>query len=121
MPTYGDRARMETATTGTGSVTLGSAVAGRQTFAAAGLQDGDTVRYCIEDGSAWEIGTGVLSSSATVMTRVLGSSSTGSLLSLSGGAEVFVTISAADLVKNIDGGSPDSVFLAAQSIDGGAP
>jgi len=97
MPVLVNRAYMTTATTGTGTITLGSAKAGYQTFAAAGVSDGDTVRYTAIDGTAWEIGLGVYTSSGTTLTRVLDESSTGSLLNLSGAAEVFVTASAADL------------------------
>ena len=83
---------MTTSTTGTGSLTLTGASDGYQTFANAGLSDGDVVSYTIEDGSNWEIGRGVVGSSATTLTRgVTESSNSGSALSLSGGAEVFVT------------------------------
>ena len=91
-----NRARMTTATTGTGTVTLGSAVSGYQTFAAAGAKDQNSYRYVIEDGTAWEIGTGKYTSSGTTFTRVLESSSTGSLLNLSGSAQIFITAVAAD-------------------------
>jgi hypothetical protein len=42
-----NRAKMTTSTTGTGTITLGSVVDGYQTFAAAGVSDGDSVRYVI--------------------------------------------------------------------------
>jgi len=92
-----NRAKMTTATTGTGTLTLGSAVDGYQTFAAAGVADADVVRYVIEDGDAWEIGRGTYTASGTTLTRVLGESSTGNLLNLTGDAVVFVSATEADL------------------------
>lgn len=82
---------------GQGTITLGSAVSGYQTFADAGVADGQTVRYVIEDGSAWEIGSGTYTASGTTLSRTLDESSTGALLNLSGPATVFVTAAAEDI------------------------
>lgn len=85
-----DRAKVFTATTGTGTVTLGSAYSPFQTWSAASAVDGNRYTYLIEDGTAWEIGEGVYSSGGGTVTRNLVSSSTGSLLSLTGAATIAV-------------------------------
>jgi hypothetical protein len=94
-----NRAKMTTATTGTGTITLGSAVAGYQSFADAGVVNGDVVRYVIEDGSDWEIGTGTYTSSGTALSRTVDESSNAdAAINLSGTATVFVSAVAADVV-----------------------
>lgn len=92
-------ARMTTATTGTGTITLGSAVSGFLAFAGAGVQDGDTVRYGIEDGANSEVGTGVYTASGTTLTRTpIKSTNSDAAISLSGTAKVYITATAEDLV-----------------------
>ena len=96
-----NRAKMTTATTGTGTITLGSAADGYQTFADAGVVSGDRVRYVIEDGNNWEIGTGTYTASGTTLSRtVLESSNADAALNLSGSAVVYVSAAAED-VNNV--------------------
>lgn len=93
-----DMAQMTTATTGTGTITLGAALTGFQTFAAAGVNDGDSISYGIADtNNAWEVGRGTYTASGTTLTRgALYSSSGGSPINLSGNAVVYVTVLSED-------------------------
>lgn len=104
MVTLVNRAKMTTATTGTGTITLGSAVSGYQTFAAAGVANTNVVRYVIEDGANWEIGSGTYTSSGTTLTRTpTESSSGGAAITLTGAASVFITAVVSDLVPYVTG------------------
>ena len=90
-------ARVTTATTGTGTITLNGAVDGFLTFAEAGVSNGETVSYSIRDGSNTEIGRGVYTSSGTTLTRsVLKSTNANAAINLTGGAEVFISALAED-------------------------
>lgn len=86
-----NRAKANTVTTGTGAVTLGTAVSPYQTWSAAGAASGNWYDYLIEDGANWEMGVGLYN--GTTLTRPGASdpwftSSSGSLLNLSGTATV---------------------------------
>ena len=97
----GNRAKMSTSTTGTGTITLGSAEAGYQTFDAAGITNGQTVRYVVEDGSNFEIGSGTYTTSGTTLTRtVTESNNSDNAITLSGAAKVFLAATVADLYIN---------------------
>ena len=97
MAKFADRVKVSTSTTGQGTtISLGSAESGFQVVPTS--LNGHTLRYVIEDGSAWEVGTAVYDSSGPSLTsRTLTSSSTGALLSLTGSAKVFISASADDL------------------------
>jgi hypothetical protein len=113
-----NRAGVATTTTGTGAVTLGAAItaspfsASWQTFANAGVVNADVIRYLIFDSNgAWEYGPGTYTASGTTLSRPATSmngtvagqkSSTGSLLNLSGNAQVFITAVAEDLAPVVD-------------------
>jgi len=108
-----NRAKMTTATTGTGAITLGSAVDGYQTFAAAGVADGDVVRYVIEDGTDWEIGTGTYTASGTTLSRTVDeSSNSDNALNLTGNAAVYVSAIDADFREEAVG----STQIAGSSV-----
>lgn len=98
MPVLKNRAYVSTATTGTGTITLGSPISGYQSFADAGVSNGDTIRYTIEDGANFEIGEGVYTATGTTLSRTPSeSSNAGSAINLSGSARVFITPTADDI------------------------
>jgi len=89
-----DRVRETTTTTGTGTVTLGGAATGFQSFSVIG--NGNTTFYTIQlaNTNEWEVGIGTYTSSGTTLSRdtILESSNSGSAVNFSSGTkDVFVT------------------------------
>jgi hypothetical protein len=89
-----DRVRVTSASTGTGTFTLGSAVTAFQDFSVIG--DGNTTYYAIVDSTAgdWEVGIGTYTASGTTLSRdtILESSSGGTAVNfIAGIKDVFVT------------------------------
>jgi hypothetical protein len=89
-----DRVKESSTTTGTGTLTLGGAASGFQSFAVIG--NGNTTYYAIVDSAsgAFEVGFGTYTSSGTTLSRdtVLESSNAGALVDFAAGSkDVFVT------------------------------
>ena len=108
-----DRVQETTTTVGTGTVTLGGAVLGFQTFAIIG--DGNTTYYAIADPTTgeWEVGVGTYTSSGTTLSRtaVLESSNSGSLVNFAAGTKnVFCTYPAERAVYLDTAGSAVTVL-----------
>ena len=96
-----NRAKMTVASGGASDITLGTAVDGYQTFAAAGVTDQNQLRYTITDGDDWEIGIGTYTASGTTLVRtVTESSNSGNALTCSADAVIFVTMAAEDFAGN---------------------
>jgi hypothetical protein len=108
--------KMTTATTGTGTITLGSAVSGFLTAAQSNAVNGRTYSYGIADGSNSEVGYGVYTSSGTTLTRnVIASTNGNAAINLSGSAVVFFTPNERDFLT---GGETD--VASATTCDIGA-
>lgn len=120
MSTYVNRAKVSVASApGTGSITLGPAVAGFQTFGDAGVLNADsTVPYVIEDGYEWEIGIGTYSSTGPTLARdtVIESSAGGTTkIDASGYAVVYNTL----LAQDIGVGGTGNLEIGTSAITGG--
>lgn len=127
---YLNRAWMTTSTTGTGTITLGTAKSNDYlTFAEAGIANSDTANYVIIDGTDFEVGLGTYTSSGTTFSRdtvivsKVGGTSGTSKLNLSGSATIFLTETASDaqavydLLVNL---AANSVLARAASSAGAA-
>jgi hypothetical protein len=89
-----DRVRETTTTTGTGTITLGGAATGFQSFSVIG--NANTTFYTIQlaNTNEWEVGVGTYTLSGTTLSRdtILESSNSGSAVNFSAGTkDVFVT------------------------------
>jgi len=89
-----DRVRETTTTTGTGTITLGGAATGFQSFSVIG--NANTTFYTIQlaNTNEWEVGIGTYTLSGTTLSRdtILESSNGGSAVNFSAGSkDVFVT------------------------------
>jgi hypothetical protein len=89
-----DRVQESTTTAGTGSITLGGAVAGFQSFAVVG--NGNTTFYCIVDTQvgAWEVGVGTYATSGPTLART-------TILSNSNGNTTPITLSSSANTKSV--------------------
>ena len=95
-----DRVKESSATTGTGTFTLGGAVSGFESFSA-GIGGNNTTYYCIfETGTNnFEVGFGTLNAGATTLARtnVISSSNSDALVNFAGATEVFCTVPGAKI------------------------
>jgi len=95
-----DRIKETSTTTGTGTLTLGGAVTGFETFTT-NLSNGDTTYYCCTDNTDFEVGLGTFASSGTTLARttILSSSNSNNAVNWSSGTRtVFCTLPAAKTV-----------------------
>ena len=99
-----DRVKETTTTTGTGTVTLGGAASGYQSFSVVG--DGNTTYYSIIDveNNDWEVGLGTYTASGTTLSRdtVLESSNAGSLVNFSAGTKTVFSTYPAEKAAFVD-------------------
>lgn len=110
-----NRARMSLlGTAGTGTLTVNAPAAGFQSLVNAGMNDGDTTTYVIDDGNpvglAWEVGQGTWHSNGTFSRDTVYASSLGGTTKISVTSAGFVsgTFSAEDL-----GTPPDPTLFSA--------
>ena len=114
-----DRVKVTTSTTGTGTLTLGSAESGFQAFSVIG--DGNQTYYAIKSDAGFEVGIGTYTHSGTTLSRdtILESSNSGSAVSLTGTSTVFTTYPAERSSFRNVGVARD--YTASGSITAGKP
>jgi hypothetical protein len=105
-------AKMRSTTTGTGTLTLTSAVRGFNTFDLAGVTNSERVTYTIRDGEQSEVGIGTYTTVGTTLTRdtVLSSTNAGAKISCSGAQVVGLTLAAEEVTPFAQyTGDPDTI------------
>lgn len=91
MPKLFDRVKETVSTTGTGAYSMGGAQMGHRAVSAA-YTTGDTLPYCCENGTDWEVGIGTATAGApwtVARTTLLASSNGGAAVSWSAGPKNF--------------------------------
>lgn len=101
MAKFFNRVKVAITSTGTGSVTCGTALAGFQSLADASVANGDVVRYTIIDGNSYESGTGTVTLSGSTYSISRGpsvsSESNNSAIDVTSSANLFLTMLAQDV------------------------
>ncbi len=92
-----DRVKQYTSTAGSGDLSFTTTPNGYVSFSSV-FNSGDLTYYCIENGSAWEVGLGRYLQNSLSRETIL-SSSSGSKLNLTGKSVVFVTLPASGIVR----------------------
>ena len=117
-----DRVRETSTTTGTGTLSLGGAASGYQTFVA-GIGSGNNTYYCITDGTAWEIGIGTVTSGtpSTLSRDTVLTSSAGGTTKVNwaaGTRDVFCTLPADKVISPEYGLPAGTAALPALAFNG---
>jgi hypothetical protein len=103
-----DRVRETTETTGTGTITLGGAVQGFQSFAVIG--NNNTTYYTINRNTEWEVGIGTYYGGTLSRDTVYASSNGGAKVNFSAGSkDVFVTYPAEKAVSTDTLSTPPTI------------
>ena len=119
-----DRVKVNTTTTGTGTVVLGNAAIGYQSFAVIG--DGNSTYYTIagQTSTEWEVGIGTYYSANSSLSRttIFSSSNANAAVTFSAGTkDVFVTYPAEKSVNQDALGTVTAFQLAANSVTSTTP
>jgi len=107
-----DRVKETTSTTGSGTITLGGAAYGFQSFSDV-LSSGDTTFYSIVNGSSWETGLGTYADDTLSRDTVFESSNSGNLIDLSATSDIYITYPAS---KSVYRNSNDQIVVTDSGI-----